>query len=647
MTMPRFTSLFLLAALALPGVAQAAAAPAAHVLPPVDVVAPPIVGESSVNPFGYQTTQIGPEQIRALNAQDLASALRRTPGATITRYNPVGAFGGGEGGAVFLRGMGSSRPGGEMKTTIEGVPSGNGVFNHPLLDLIPLDLAHGIEVNRRAEPVATGNMFASVNLLLPRAADVPSFGRVTVSGGSFGAFGQKLEAGVQFGEVDVYAGQSYRRASGHRPDAEGRLINALVRLGWRAAPHLDLGYLVHRTDNRAKDPGVEPGFGGPSTRGDVYTTEAWLHLGQAAWKRAEGGGSVKVYLNEGDANWRRRETSANADSLNDYRLTGLRWRETQRPWAGGEVIGGFDLDWTRGKTVSVPAAAAPLSFGPEKFRMASAYAGVSHTWHRADGLQLTPSAGVRGYRHNRFGRASAPQAGVVVRHGTWQAHASFGRALNFPGMEVAAFSAVGIPALGQSWRTLRPERLAQWETGVRYEIAPELVAELTLFRNEGRDRFVFVPPPPPPFRFLNVESFRTQGGELTVTARPGKAVSLFGGVSRLEATPGDLPYAPRWSAVGGAAWRLLEAWTVNVDASYVGAQRAGSQARAAGAVNTEQIGAFALVNLRVGYAFAWGAGARTAEVFGAVENALDRDYRYRPGYPMPRRGYTVGVSAGW
>lgn len=148
-----------------------------QVLPSVDVVASPIVGESTVKAFGFQTTTMGVDQITALNAQDRASALRRTPGAAIARNNPVGAFGGGEGGAVFLRGLGSSRPGGEIETTIDGVPSGNGVFNHPLLDLIPVDLAGGVQVSRRAEPLATGNMFAGINLVTQRVPEAGAFAR--------------------------------------------------------------------------------------------------------------------------------------------------------------------------------------------------------------------------------------------------------------------------------------------------------------------------------------------------------------------------------------------------------------------------------------------------------------------------------------
>jgi outer membrane cobalamin receptor len=621
---------------------------AVQVLPPVDVVASPIVGESTVNAFGFQTTTIGSDQITALNAQDLASALRRTPGAAIARYNPVGAFGGAEGGAVFLRGLGSSRPGGEIKTTIDGVPSGNGVFNHPMLDLIPVDLAGGVQVSRRAEPLTAGNMFAGINLVTRRVPEAGAFARVTLSAGSFGALSEKIEAGGRFGEAELYAGQSYRRADGHRPDAEGRLGNTIVRLGWHPSAALELSYVMHRSDNRAVDPGPEPGAGLPPTRGDIYATEAWLHLGTVAWTRAQGAGSLKAYSNDGEASWLRRTTSANADSLNDYRLTGVRWRETQRAWEGGEVVGGIDVDWTKGSTRSVPPGVArTVVFGPEKFRLVSAYAGASHTWRGEAGVQVKPSAGVRHYRHDHFGEAWAPQAGVVVSRGPVMVHASFGRALNFPGLEVAAFSTVAIPALGQTWRALRPERLAQTEAGIRYEFGPGFTADVTLFRNEGSDRFVFLPPPPPPFRFLNVETFRTQGGELTLTAQPAKALSLFAGISRLDASPADLPYAPRWSLSGGATWRLARPLTLSVDGSYVSAQRAGSQARAGGALNTERVGALALLNARLGYAFAWGAGTRQGEVFVAIENALDRAYRYRPGYPMPGTGFTFGVSAGF
>lgn len=632
---------------ALGGVVNAFAQAPARILPAVDVIASPIVDGTKVGAFGYQTTLVGAEQISALNAPDLAAALRRTPGVAISRYNPVGSFGGAEGGAVFVRGLGSSRPGGDIRTTIDGVPSGNGVFNHPLLDVIPVDLAGGVEVSRRAAPLERGGGFAGINVAAPRTTRAGGFARMSASAGSFGALSGKIEAGGNFGAAEVFAGQSYRQADGHRPQAEGRLSHTLVRLGWRASPGLELSYLGHRSANRSVDPGPETGAGLPPTAGDVYLTESFVHSIGVAWKRAEGAGSLKAFVNQGAGDWLRRATSGNADSLNDYRTTGLRWRETQQAWAGGEILGGVDVDWSRGSTWSVPLPPVrALVFGPETFRLASAYAGARHTWRSAGDVEVTPSAGVRRYEHDQFGDAWAPQAGVVVRRGPWQMHTSAGRALNFPGLEVAAFSTVAIPALGQSWRTLRPEQLNQTEVGVRRELPRESAIELTLFRNEGRDRFVFVPPPPPPFRFVNLEKFRTQGAELTLSTRPFKPLSLFTGASWLESTPGDSPYAPRWTLTSGVAWRIAPPLTLHVDGSYVSAQQVGAQTRAAGAMNAERIGALALFNARLGYAFALGAGFRHGEVFAAVENALDRNYRYRPGYPMAGTGFSLGVSFG-
>lgn len=607
----------------------------------VEVVASPIVDGTKVDDFAQQVTTVGPEQIDALDAQDLASALRRTPGVTITRYNEVGAFGGGEGGAILLRGLGSSRPGGEIKTTVDGVPNYNAVFNHPLLDLMSIDLAARLEVSRRAEPLAAGNMFAGVNAVTPRMTVPGAFAETQLAVGRFGRWMEKLEAGAKRGDFDAYIGQSHREADGHRPDSDGALNNYLVHLGWQPVGHWDVSYVLDRTDNRATDPGPEAGAGLPPTRGDVYLTENWLHILTTAWDYENSSGSLKGYWNEGEATWLRRASSNNADSLNRYRLSGVRGRETLRPWRGGAIVAGADYDLARGSTVSVPPGGAPsASFGPEEFRLVSIYAGLSQTWRMGNAV-VVPSVGMRYYDHEVFGAATAWQGGVVVRRGASEFHAGASEAVNFPGLDVAAFSAVAIPALGQTWRALKPERLAQYELGWRQTLSPALAVELTVFRNDGRDRYVFVPPPPPPFRYLNVEHFRTQGAELTLTAAPSDRLSLFAGVSGLDVTPGDLPYAPEWSLSGGATWRLAQRWTLNVDGSYLSGQYAGAQSRASGAPNTERVGAFALLNARLAWAFAGG------EIYAAVENLLDRHYAYRPGYPMPGAGGTVGLRVKW
>ena len=108
------------------------------------------------------------------------------PGLTISRYNPIGSYGGGDGGAVFVRGQGSGRPGAEIATSVDGIPKLVGVWTHPLLDLLSVDLVQQVDVYKGAQPVLLGNMaFASVDLVPRRRQAEGLGGRATLAYGSF------------------------------------------------------------------------------------------------------------------------------------------------------------------------------------------------------------------------------------------------------------------------------------------------------------------------------------------------------------------------------------------------------------------------------------------------------------------------------
>ena len=136
-----------------------AAAAQTTTLPSVVITANPVIEEVRVDAFSSVSAVVTQDQLRDQNAVDLASALRRTPGVEISRFNPVGAFGGAEGGAIFIRGMGGSRPGSEIKTYIDGLPFYMGVWNHPLLDLLPVNGMQSITVYKSPQPQINGNNF--------------------------------------------------------------------------------------------------------------------------------------------------------------------------------------------------------------------------------------------------------------------------------------------------------------------------------------------------------------------------------------------------------------------------------------------------------------------------------------------------------
>ncbi len=148
---------------------SATAVLAAEVPTEVIVTARPIIDGNVVDAQGAVSTVVTEDQLRDLNAIDLSAALRRTPGVAVSRFNPVGSFGGSEGGAVYVRGMGSSRPGSEIKTYIDGVPFYMGVWNHSLLDLLPVNGVERISVHKGPQPQRYGNTFSAIELATRRA----------------------------------------------------------------------------------------------------------------------------------------------------------------------------------------------------------------------------------------------------------------------------------------------------------------------------------------------------------------------------------------------------------------------------------------------------------------------------------------------
>ncbi len=613
-------------------------APAAEApveLDPVDVVATPLAGLPVADRYGAAATTIGAAQLRDLQPLDFASALRRSPGVTITRYNQVGAFGGSEGGAVFLRGLGLSRPGGEIKTTFDGVPKLNGIFNHPLLDLLSLDAAAAIHVHHRATPLAFANTFGAVDIESPRVEAPGARLRASLAGGSFATITQSVAYGAKRGGTDYYLAQGHRRSDGARPDASGRLTNVFLRVGQDLGEHWNLSYRVNRGDNRTTDPGIIGAPPGPpSTRGETYATSDWLHLAVLEWSYPDTGGSLRAYLNEGEGNWTRRQFSGNADSLNDWRLHGVRWRQTIRLGEGGELLAGADVDVERGSSVSAPPNGPRVVFGPGTTRLVSPYAGWSHELG-VGGWRVTPSAGVRRYDHDALGSRWSPQAGLRAVAGGTELRAGFSRAVNYPGLEVRALSTFNA-ALGTSWQRLEPEEAEQWELAWRRDLGGGAAVGLTLFRNDVSNRYVIVPPPPPPPRYTNVGAYRTEGVEVAGEYAAAPGLKFFAGATLLRADPDGLPYVPERSFNAGVNWSPLPAWHVSVDAAYVSAMRIASLGRSSTAANPRSVGAMAAVNARVARRFAVGTGGRTRlEVFVAGENLTDRDFAYTPGYPVP------------
>ena len=606
------------------------------------VVAPAIIEESAIDRYSSEVTTVTQEQIQDLNAQDLPSALRRTPGVVISRHNPIGSFGGGEGGSVFIRGQGSSRPGAEIQTAVDGIPKFVSVWTHPLMDVMSVDVVDQIDVYKGAQPLLFGNMaFAAINMKTKRMTEEGYTTRFQTQYGSFNTWIEVLEHGGKKDAFDYYLSQSYRRSDGHRDNADGELQNYFGRAGYQLGQNWETTVVFDHSNNWADDPGsTNPKVPSEGT----FKTKDYFTVATLANHYDWGEGYLKFYSNEGNIDWRDQKEIYGLNTLTDYNNYGVRARQAIKAWQGGEILAGIDLDYISGHVdLHDPNPAKNSALHWTTWNILSPYVAVSQVLGSKDGFYAVPSAGVRYFDHDQFESEWGPQVGVTFGYQDTEFHAQYARGVNYPGLYVKAQDDLFMPG-DNKWKDLRAERVNHYEAGISHVFAKKVKAGLTYFYDSGRDRIVVDPPPPYPPTFINIEKYTTKGIEGTVSLSLFKDLAIFGGATYLTANPEDLPYTPQWTASAGANYRFLRDYQLSLDALYVGEHYVTSQSRTLGVVNSDQVDAYFLLNGKIGHDFVSPAWKLKGQVFLAGENLTNTSYEQKAGYPMPGISGMLGIT---
>ncbi len=610
--------------------------PAAVFAGQVEVEGPPVVEGTTVDRQATAVTTVSAEQIENLNAHDLASALRRVPGVVISRYNVIGAYGGADGGGVFIRGHGSSRPGGEVATIVDGVPRFVGVWAHPLLDTLSLDPVERIRVVRSPRPVLVGaGTFGSVELVSQRPIASGLSARVVGSTGRYSTDIGRVQAAGRHGAVDWSITASHRASDGHRANAGGQVEAASGRFGWQLSEGWEARVSWHHTDAWAEDPGRVGA--GPRPVVPLYDSLSDLAIVRVEHRHGGWHGRLIVSRDDGLADWLQWDGGAAESfrSITDWSNTGVRLRETVAPWVGGELIMGIDYDRWGGEFVERRPTTDRLRTDLHLSSTAP-YVMLSHTFEGP--IEWTPSVGVRWASVDELDDQWGAQAGVRARIGEHVVYANASRGFNLPGVWAAvSFAGWG---LGDAWKELDAEVVEHLEIGVEAQLLPGVRATLSVFSDDVSDAIRFVPPPPPPPTFANVGDYTARGAELSLHAQLSRRMALFVGATTSDPSPDDVPNMPETTAVVGLNWSA-ESWRLHLDAEWVDEQSvlnprfASSQAR---------VDSHLLVNSRLALPLPRLGLPFGGELFAAVENLADETYEYRIGYPMPGRAWSVGLD---
>ncbi len=622
----------------------------------ITVTASPIIESNQVDNFSGFVTQVTDAQIKDLGALDLAAALRMTPGVQISRYNEVGSYSGGEGGNVYIRGLGASRPGSEIKTYLDGVPVYMGIWNHPMMDMLPLNGVGSVSVLKGPNNMSSGNNFASINLQTKRATQDGVQGEVDVSTGSFATNVLRGNLVGRKDDVDFMFAAGSMGSDGDRPNSDAKLNNAMGRIAKQIDRSWAVGASFLAVNNKVGDPGdnryapftAVPRPQGMNTNGiarnDSATNmlTAFLTHQHGDWR-----GEFKVYENHGyndltnDPAW--------GTFKSGYKMTGFRWKEEFSPWKGGQVVAGVDQESISGD-ISGPNVGGALGGFPgtagavdiPAFKIMSTYAGVNQKVNLASGWVMQPSLGVRLYDSNHYGSKAAPNAGLALISDRVTVYANYTEALLYPGAETYSLTRA-LPFMfvaNNGWDRLSPTENKHSEVGAKWQVTQGTKLDLSVFQDEISNRYTWSDTWQSSAWSNNFPAYKVNGAELSVKHAINNQWAMFGGITTLDSSLSNLPYAPSTAVSAGVSGRV-GGYRVTFDAQHQTSMYSLTQSR--GAFSPSQVDSLTVSNTRIAYPMA--SLGKRGEVYAAINNLFDANYQYNAGYPMAGRNFRIGLIA--
>ncbi len=632
----------------------------------ITVTASPIIESNNVDAFSSFSTRVTDTQIKDLGALDLTAALRMTPGLQISRYNEVGSYNGSQGGSVYIRGLGASRPGSEIKTYLDGVPVYMGIWNHPLMDLLPLNGIGAIEVDKGPNPMRSGNNLAAINLQTKKSTIDGVQGEAHASIGSFST--KILQANLVGKSTDIEyslaAGDI--KSDGARTNGDASLQNAMGRLTKQIDRNWNVGASFLSVNNAVGDPGKNtlPTYAynqalsdpTPKSNGVARNTSKsnlislFVSHQHNGWK-----GELKIYQNGGENNLSQDPTWGTFASK--FNMSGIKWKEELVPWTNGKLLFGIDQDRVSG-SVNGPyvggAIGNPGAWGPAgvadvpMFKITSPYFGYSHTVQMADGWFFQPSLGVRNYTSNVYKSKTAPNVGASFSNDRTKLYANYTEGVLYPGAETYSLTR-SLPALfivNNGWNTIKPTESTHTEIGLSQAVDSKTQLNLSVFQDQIRNRYTWSAAP---FGGTgtwgnSLPDYKINGTELSISHEVSRQWKLFSGLTTLNSSGLDsknlLPYAPKTAVSLGLTGRV-HGYKVSIDAQRQSSMYSLNQDR--GGYTASQVNAFTAANARVAYPMA--SLGKRGEVYAQINNLFDANYQFNAGYPMPGRNFRVGLIA--
>ncbi len=601
-----------------------------NALPEILVTASPITQGESVGKDGGNVSVVGRDQIERLDAKELPSALRQVPGVTISRYNPLGSYGGESGGSVYIRGQGAGRPGSEIKIYSDGAPRESGVWSHPIMDMVPVDFAGAISVFKGPQPQAYPGTFGAVNIDTLRRLKPGYETELNLGYGTYDTISSSLSHGGKVEWFDYYVGASHKESDGHRSHGDASLDNQFLRLGADLSDKDHLSYIFQRTDNWSRDPGridsITPDL-------NKFSTETMTHVLRLDDAYDLFQGFSLFYYDYGKIRWAKDNLSGAGtpagSSNTDWDNYGFR-SSYDMPLDKLTLTGSLHVDSAGGESRNITTSGSvPFSF-EDRFTTISPYLGARYALDVSD-VTITPSVGARYYDNSEFDSETAPCVALLVERKGVQVFASHARGVNYPGVYVKGVSA-------STMSQLEAEIIDNTEVGVHWDLSRLIAFQASVFHYEGDNRLQYTQN-----GILNVGEIEADGTEAVMHLNPFDDLALFAGFTFLHPDGDMTPRMPDLSASAGVSYKITKYIKIDLDAEYVDDQYAyNGRSGSPSAQDLEKVDSYLVANSKLSLDLAL-FSRLNGELYVAAENITDEEYEFLSGYPMPGTTYSSGM----
>ena len=600
--------------------------------------------ETPMEEIASSVTVISSEEIERKQKTHVMEILRGIPGLDVVRTG-----GAGKNTSVFIRGANSEH----TLVMIDGVE-----VNDPISPGRSYDFAHltvdnieRIEVIRGPQSTLYGSdaIGGVVNIITKKGEGKPKF-FLSAEGGSFTTF--REATGISGGnkwvnysfalsrfDTEGISTASKKDGNYERDGYENTSLSA--KLGFKPMDNLGIDFILHymdaktELDNFAGVGGDDPNYVQKSNQ-FLFKTQVGLSLFDQVWSQKLG-----LALNDHNRDIKNKKDSQHPFDYEKGRYDGqllkFDWQHHLQLHKTNALTFGLEYEREEGKSKYYWESlwGPGQSIFPKKTANIKGYyiQDEIKLWDR-----LFATLGIRIDDHSRFGSETTYRVApaYLIKETDTKIKGTFGTGFKAPTLYQLFAPATLWGPIGN--KDLKPEKSKGWDFGVEQNFFKNRVTlGATYFRNDFKDLIQFDWGQ----GYINIAKAKTEGVELFASAKPIDDLTLrinYTYTDTEDKTTGEALIRRPKNKIGfDINYHFLNNGNVNLGVIYVG--KRDDLDFSISPSRMVKLDQYTLVNLAVSYDI-----TKNFQLFGRVENLLDKEYEEVKGFGTPGLSFFGGMK---